>query len=94
MSQRRVFTQEFKREAVRLVQQSGNLSATARNLGLCPTVLQRWKKALEEGRANPFPGHGNPQDAELVRLQRENVRLQEENEILKKAVGIFTSRPR
>lgn len=41
-----------------------------------------------------FPGHGNPRDEELAKLQRENARLKEENEILKKAVGIFTSRPR
>ena len=41
MSDRRVFTEEFKREAVRLAKESGNLSGTARNLGLHPTVLQR-----------------------------------------------------
>lgn len=94
MIERRVFTQEFKREAVRLAQERGNLSATARDLGVCPTVLQRWKKALQAAPANPFPGHGNPVDAELSRLKRENARLQEEVAILKKAVGIFTSPPR
>jgi transposase len=94
MSARRVYTEEFKREAVRLANQSGNLSATARNLGVCQTVLQRWKKALGEDNPIPFPGHGNPSDPELAILKRENARLQEEVDILKKAVGIFTSRPR
>lgn len=94
MPARRVYTEEFKREAVRLAKESGNLCATARNLGLCQTVLQRWKKALDEDKPNPFPGQGHPQDAELARLKRENARLQEENEILKKAVGIFTNAPR
>jgi len=94
MSLRRVFTEEYKREAVRLVKESGNLSATARNLGLSPSVLERWKKALQEDKPHPFPGQGNPSDPELARLKRENARLQEEVDILKKAVGICTSRPR
>ena len=94
MSDRRVFTEEFKREAVRLATQSGNLSATARNLGVHMSVLQRWKKALQADKPNPFPGQGNAADPELARLQRENARLQEEVEILKKAVGICTSRSR
>ena len=90
MSTRRVYTAEFKQEAIRLAKENGNLSAIARNLGLSVTVLQRWKQASLE-RSNPFPGHGNPSDPELARLSRENARLQEEVEILKKAVGIFTS---
>jgi transposase len=93
-TERRTFTAEFKREAVRLAKERGNLSATARDLGLDPTVLQRWKAALEASSPVAFPGHGNPSDPELARLKRENARLQEENEILKKAVGIFTTRPR
>lgn len=94
MRDRRVFTEAFKREAVRLAKESGNLSATARNLGVHLSVLQRWKQALSTDQPNPFPGPGNPSDPELARLQRENARLQEEVEILKKAVGICTSRSR
>lgn len=91
---RKVYTDEFKREAVRLAQERGNLAQTARELGLSDTVLQRWKKALQEQPQNPFPGNGNPHDGDAARLQRENARLREENDILKKAVGIFTSRSR
>ena len=94
MSQRRVFTDEFKREAVRLVQERGNLSAVARDLGINDNVLTRWKARIAAVPERPFPGHGNPQDVELARLKRELARLQEDNEILKKAVGIFTSRPK
>lgn len=94
MSDRRVYTEEYKREAVRLAKESGNLSGTARNLGINPTVLQRWKKAVQDAKPNAFPGQGNPSDPELARLQRENARLQEEVDILKKAVGICTSRSR
>ena len=94
MSDRRVYTEEYKREAVRLAKDSGNLSGTARSLGVNPTVLQRWKKAVHDDKPHAFPGQGNPADPELARLQRENTRLQEEVDILKKAVGICTSRAR
>jgi len=91
--ERRVFTEEFKREAVRLATERGNVTQAAHDLGLHETVLTRWKKRLDADPAHPFPGQGNPTDPELARLKRENARLREENDILKKAVGIFTVRP-
>ncbi len=104
---KRVFTEEFKREAVRLATERGNIRAAARDLGLHETVLSRWKHRVEEETqsehrssstaenrpVSAFPGQGNPRDEETAKLQRENRRLKEEVEILKKAVGIFTSRP-
>ena len=96
---RRSFTEEFKREAVRLAIERGNVSAVARDLGISESVLNRWKRQLQQeaqqsGPGNrPFPGSGNARDEELAKIQRENARLKEENAILKKAVGIFTSRP-
>ena len=96
MVDRRAFTDEFKREAVRLSQERGNVAQTARDLGLHSSLLQKWRKRLTTAASQEvvFPGHGNPKAPELARLERENARLKEENEILKKAVGIFTSRPR
>ena len=97
---RRSFTEEFKREAVRLATERGNVSAVARDLGIHESVLNRWKRRLQQEtqqRPGPstrtFPGNGSPRDEELAKLRRELARVQEENEILKKAVGIFTSRP-
>ena len=90
---RKAFTEEFKREAVRLAKERGNLSAAARDLGISDNTLQNWKKQLEQTPENAFPGNGNPRDKETAQLQRELRRLKEENEILKKAVGIFTVRP-
>jgi len=96
---RRSFTEEFKCEAVRLAMERGNVSAVARDLGIHESVLNRWKRRLQQqaecpgSQSRPFPGNGNPRDEELAKLQRELARVKEENEILKKAVGIFTSRP-
>jgi transposase len=94
MTGRKVYTEEFKREAIRLAKERGNIAATARDLGISDNTLQGWKLQMDKTPDNPFPGNGNPRDQELASLQRELARLKEENEILKKAVGIFTSRPR
>ncbi len=96
---RRAFTEEFKRDAVQLASERGNVSAVARELGIGESCLNRWKRTLEQpdtGQAatRPFPGKGNPRDEEMAKLQRELARVKEENEILKKAVGIFTNRPK
>jgi len=90
---RKSYTEEFKREAVRLAAERGNIAQTARDLGISDTTLQNWKRQLQETPEQPFPGHGNPRDPETARLEREVRRLKEENDILKKAVGIFTVRP-
>ena len=57
-------------------------------------MIYRWRGRLAEDGARSFPGSGNPRDEELARLKRENDRLCEEVAILKKAVGIFSHRPR
>lgn len=93
MATRKSYTAEFKREAVRLADERGNRSAVARDLGIHSSMIRRWKQQLEENGNRAFPGKGHPRDEELTRLHRENTRLREENAILKKAVGIFTSRP-
>ena len=96
---RRSFTEEFKRQAVQLATERGNISAVARDLDIRESVLNRWKRQLQQeaqqsGPGNrPFPGSGNARDQELAKIQRELARVKEENAILKKAVGIFTSRP-
>jgi transposase len=89
---RRSFTPDYKREAIRLAERLGNVSQAARDLGLTPNVLHRWKRELRDDGARAFPGNGNPRDEEIARLKRELRRAQEENEILKKAVGIVSSR--
>ena len=91
--ERRLFTEEFKRDAVQLAKERGNVARAARDLGVHESVLSRWKRRLDASPMRPFPGQGKPQNPELAELKRENARLREENEILKKAVGIFTVRP-
>jgi len=77
-------TEEFKRDAVRLANERGNVAQVARDLGIHASLLSKWKKRLETAPERPFPGQGNPHDLELAQRKRENARLKEENEILKR----------
>ena len=90
---RRSYTAEFKEEAVRLAEQRG-VSEAARDLGVHRSLIRKWKKSMAENGARPFPGKGNARDEEIAELRRRLRQVEEENAILKKAVGIFTSRPR
>lgn len=92
MEKRRRFSAEFKREAVRLVRESGkSVAVVARELGVPRNRLYKWQNDVEEKSEAAFPGSGRrPEpEAELVRLRRENERLKEENIILKKAAAYF-----
>lgn len=85
---RRRFSEEFKREAVRLAFESGRrVTDVARELDVRPDMLRRWRKKLA--------GEGaKPSDAELEvgRLRRELREVREERDILKKALAIFSDR--
>ena len=93
MTERRSYTDEFKREAVRLAKANG-YTQTGRELGTGRGLIRKWKNRLEEQPERPFPGHGNPRDEELAQLRCQLKRLEEENAVLKKAVGIFSRSPR
>jgi len=87
---RRNYGDEFKREAVRLVTTHGyRVSETARNLGIHPNMLGRWKREVEAKQNGAFPGNGHvaPDKEEVQRLREENKRLRMERDIVKKALG-------
>jgi transposase len=59
-------------------------------------LLRTWKRKYKEDPPGSFSGKGHlgPQEEELKNLQKENANLREEREILKKALAIFSKRPR
>lgn len=94
---RRVFTSEFKHEAVKLVTERGvTVSQAARDLGLHLNVLRKWVKDAKSNGTAAFPGRGKqrPDDAEISRLRRELAKTQAERDILKKAIAFFAKEPR
>ena len=89
---RRIYTPEFKAEAVKLVTEQGySVAEGAGGLGIHETLLRSWKLALETQGDQAFPGHGKlpPFEEELRRLRAENQRLRAERDILKKATALF-----
>ena len=91
IKKRRKHTKEFKEEAVKLVTEQGyRISEAARNLGLNPNLLGRWKREFEMSEGDySDPGSSVNMQAELKRLRKENKRLKMEREILKKAATFF-----
>lgn len=95
MKKRAVFSQEFKREAVRLLEEGKKPGAEiARELGIKRNQLYKWKEEIDKHGEQAFPGHGrrpsiDTQASENARLKRELERIKEENEILKKAAAFF-----
>lgn len=93
MRTRQTFTAEFKREAVRLLEQADKPAAEiALDLGVRRNQLYKWRDQLSAKGEAAFGGSGRPrkdQESEISRLRRELARVQEERDILKKAAQYF-----
>jgi transposase len=86
--ERRIFTEDFKKEAVRLTETSGRtMIEVADDLGIGRSTLTRWKKQYRE--ADLLAGPHDDIDKELARLRRENDLLRQERDLLKKAAAFF-----
>ncbi len=89
---RKIYSREFKVEAVGLITEKGySIAEASRNLGIDYSVLRRWKNQLEDDLKNAFPGKGRLRapDEEFRRLKRDLERVKEERDILKKALAYF-----
>ena len=89
---RRVFSREFKLEAVKLVRERGvKIAQAARDLDVHENVLRKWIRDVAADPAHACPGHGQmkPEQLEIERLRREVTKLKAERDILKKAAAYF-----
>lgn len=93
--ERRNFTEEFKREAVKLVGQPGATRAgIARDLGIGPNLLGRWcRDAAGTSKSGPASTEKVSLD-EYERMRRELAKVKTERDILKKALGYFAAEPK
>jgi transposase len=88
---KKLFTQEFRDEAVRLAQTSGrSRREIASDLGIGLSTLRNWiDRRRNRQMDEPPPDRQEDMAAELKRLRRENEVLRQEREILKRATAFF-----
>ena len=94
---RRKYDREFKEDAIRLIVDGGrSVREVARDLGIHENMLSRWKKEYLQDKEHSFPGKGHmkPHEEEIFKLKRKVVDLEEDRAILKKALAIFSKRPK
>lgn len=90
--QRRIFSREYKLEAVKLVRERGvTVAHAARDLDVHENVLRKWVREYGDDPSQSFPGKGQmkPEQLEIERLRREVAKLKAERDILKKAAAYF-----
>ena len=88
---RRSYTEEFKREAVRLMETSGKpVAQLARELGINDNNLYRWRGVYGSQPQANLNSSASEMEAELKQLRREVEVLRQERDILKKAMSIVS----
>lgn len=93
---RRQFSKEQKLEIVSMsLEENQSVKEVAERFNISVQVLYNWRRQLSVYADNAFPGHGKmlgtDQEKELVLLKKKVRELELEKEILKKAMGIFSS---
>lgn len=98
---RRVFTAEYKQEAVQLLAarraRGGSVTSVARELGVRPGQLREWAEQAARAAATPVTAvaaNGETLEQEVRRLRRENATLREEAAFAKKAAAFFARESR
>lgn len=97
IQKRRKYSREYKLEALRLAEVSERpMAAVARDLGIHPNNLYKWRQQLVADGEESYPGRGTlkSSDEEVRRLRRELDQVRQERDILKKALLFFTKEHR
>jgi transposase len=88
-------TEEFKAEAVELVERSGkSVPEMAEELGINERTLYHWIAKHKRGEGSEAAGSEGNLAAENKRLRRELEIMRQERDILKKAMGVFAKESR
>ena len=86
MSKKKKYSSEFKKEAVRLVLESGrSVTSVAEELGVSQPALSRWGRAEEAADKSELAD----QRAEVLRLQRQLKEVTQERDFLRDAAAYF-----
>lgn len=99
MGKRRSYTEEFKRDAVEhSLNSDKTVKEVAENLGINYNNLTRWRREYRNKGKSAFPGNGKQkltsEQQKIKDLEDELRETKLERDILKKAVGIFSKKPK
>ena len=84
------YTLEFKREAVRLVENGQTIASAGRTLGVVEQTLFNWVKAHRQGLLTGADSRTvSAEQMEISRLRAELARVKMERDILGKATAYF-----
>jgi len=95
VQRRRKFYKPFILDALCLVERGERpIAAIARDLGIHPNLLYKWREKYRADGEDAFPGKGKltPVDDELRRLRREPQVVTDERDILIQALAVFSRR--
>jgi transposase len=90
----RIYDKEFKLNAINLYLTSGrSYEQVSNELDIPLGTLVTWIKSHKKDGTEAFPGTGHvkPSDTEVINLRKALAIACEERDILKKALGIFSS---
>ena len=94
----RTYSTEFKAEAVKkIADNNGNISATAKQLGIAMQTLSNWHNKANQGKlagTEQFDADLMAAIQEIKQLKRHFKSAEEEREILKKATAYFANEER
>jgi transposase len=86
---RRSFTEEFKRQMVKLHQGGKTRSDIIREYDLSPSGFDKWVKQFNHSGSFKEKDNKTPEQLELEQLRKRNKQLEMENDILKQAALIL-----
>jgi transposase len=90
----RKYDKEFKLNTIKFYLDSGrSFRQVSDELGIPLATLVGWVEDYKKDGMDAFPGKGHlkPTDTEIGKLRKELAIAREERDILKKALGIFSS---
>jgi transposase len=93
MAQKRTYSEEFKRDAIRLQETSGkSIGVIEKELGLSHNLLRQWKQRYQVNDETDELERSEIEQlkAELRQTKRELEIARQERDILKKTVRIFS----
>ncbi len=99
IKRRRKYDPDFKRDAVIMTFEEGRtVKAVAKDLGIAPDILSRWRREYDRKKELAFPGNGKEalsvEERKIRELEKRLRDVEIERDILKKAVAIFSRAPR